>query len=803
MSFNVNNNNNTQQAQYKTLKLKGSKQQLNLNKLEGLRLTEQHEGLKKYDENKDGILQKNEIDKLAKELEGAAGNSKLSKRETKKTFGDKSVFESIKALAEQQETLETQGSYTEVCGNKSTHVFKDNEGVYSYVKTTAEDGTVTTVTDDGTKEVFLKDGSKEITDPNGKTIKYDKNGKRVSITQDGNITTFPDDNTTVTKNSDGKIIQTVKSNNGEIVNTKFEYQDGKTIEREYSDIGEDAPLTSITVRTQKDGHKFDTKFASEEDMKNNRPSEMITDAHNPSQKTITKYTYDDKGNVKAETTDSAGNKTIKHFNANGEEISNPNPPKTHTVVKGESITQIVKNALSQQGIENPTKEELQAAKKEFLELNKDIVKTYNGVKKEWKGNKFFYPDDVVKIPNFNKTEDTPKTVETEETLETIETEETPETIETEDTPETTTVKASPQTPDNKELTEDAINQKLDSLKPGESFTYTRESGIKGMSYNQETITWTKNEDGTYTKTEPKVVNFNDGGSEVVECSTRYAADRQTVISYQKPAERLHFANELVSTINIENGKEVNYTTDISNLKDDLSPFGRRGDATPYDRLMSSISQQSEKAQAKFSSQEIKNTNGETIISFQDGKFIDNNGKEISYQEAVQTIYDLDQKKELGSFVQTLKTEDALKTSTPTNETAAETSSVKDNNGYDIKNDATFINLTSDISNLETQLQELENKYGLEQGKPDIKKMGDDYKTYRNTQYKLQKLENAKSMYESKMSNWQENGISQITINGVSYDAKMLTLSNGQRAYEIDGSLYEVNINGFPGDLISE
>lgn len=407
MSFNVNNNNNNQQAQYKTIKLKGKNNpSLNLNKLEGLRLTERHEGLKKFDENKDGILQKNEVENLAKTLEDVASNSKLSKREIKKAFGDKSVFESIKSLAEQQNTLEQTGSYTETNGNTSTHVFKDHLGTYSYTKTTAEDGSITTISDDGTKQISHKDGSKEITDPNGKTIKYDKNGKKVSVTENGNTTTFPDDNTSVTKNSDGKIIQTITEKDGKIINTKFEYQDGKTIEREYSDLGNDAPLTSITVKEQKDGHKIDTKYNSEDDMKNNRPSEKITDAHNPAQKSVTKYTYDDNGNVKAETTDSAGNKTIKNFNTKGEEISDPNPQKTHTVVKGESITQIVKNALAEQGIENPTKEELNAAKKEFLELNKDIVKTYNGVKQEWKGNKFFYPDDVVKIPDFGKSEKT-------------------------------------------------------------------------------------------------------------------------------------------------------------------------------------------------------------------------------------------------------------------------------------------------------------------------------------------------------------------------------------------------------------
>lgn len=67
----------------------------------------------------------------------------------------------------------------------------------------------------------------------------------------------------------------------------------------------------------------------------------------------------------------------------------------HTVQKGESVTKIVTDAMKAQGFENPTHEQIKNARAEFLEANKDTVKTYNGPKAEWKGNKYFHPNDKV------------------------------------------------------------------------------------------------------------------------------------------------------------------------------------------------------------------------------------------------------------------------------------------------------------------------------------------------------------------------------------------------------------------------
>ena len=402
------------------IKIKGTDKKIDLTKLEGLQRTEQNKAIfDMVDKNKDGVIDKEEAQMLQGNLlNGSGGNGKLSKHEANRNYGKQmNAFEAISALADQQKAFEAGSEYIETNGNKSTHYskgysyaeMKDGEIVHhtvkgiSYTQETASNGTVSTTLEDGTQEIQYKDGTSQQIKDDGTVIFYDQNGKRTSVIIDGNTTTFPDENTSITTNIEGQTIRTVKVNGEQISRTDFEYQDGKTIEREYSDVWKDSPLTGITVREKKDGHNVDTKYATEEDMTNNRPSEIVTDAHNPTQKTVTKFTYNEDGSYSTETTNSAGEKTIKNFDAEGKEIvEQPKPeiPTTHTVVKGESITKIVTDALKQQGIENPTPEQLKEAKKEFLELNKDLVKTYKGVKKEWHGNKFFYPDDVVKIPNF-------------------------------------------------------------------------------------------------------------------------------------------------------------------------------------------------------------------------------------------------------------------------------------------------------------------------------------------------------------------------------------------------------------------
>ena len=75
---------------------------------------------------------------------------------------------------------------------------------------------------------------------------------------------------------------------------------------------------------------------------------------------------------------------------------------THKVVKGETIHKIVTDALKEQGIDEPTDEQIKKAKKALLEENAEAVQTYYGKKKEWHGNKFFFPDEELTIPDYKK-----------------------------------------------------------------------------------------------------------------------------------------------------------------------------------------------------------------------------------------------------------------------------------------------------------------------------------------------------------------------------------------------------------------
>ena len=382
------------------IKLKGQKQTIDAGKLEGLKKTKKNEVIfNKFDENKDGTLDTREANNMQTWLKETAGNTKMSKREMKKATKDKESFEALSNLAKQQKDLVENNEYTEINDRVKTHVVKDEKGISKFDETEDKEGTITEEYDDGTKKVKYKDGSYDEIDKDGTITKFNENGDKTAVIKDGKTTTFSGNKTTV-KDEKGEIIEETEVEDGKEIKNTYEREDGKTIKRQTTN----GVLDFITVSQTDDGHTIDTTFETEEDMKNNKPSKVVKDAQNDALKTTTTYTYLDNGNVKIEVTNAKGEVTTTYQNDKGEEIENPEEQTTYTVQKGDSITKIVKDALKAQGIENPTPEQLRKAKAAFLEMNKDLVKIYNGVKQEWKGNKFFYPDDVVKIPRFEKPE---------------------------------------------------------------------------------------------------------------------------------------------------------------------------------------------------------------------------------------------------------------------------------------------------------------------------------------------------------------------------------------------------------------
>lgn len=118
-------------------------------------------------------------------------------------------------------------------------------------------------------------------------------------------------------------------------------------------------------------------------------------------KTVPPKSGDDNNGGKVDDGNGNGGKVGGKDNGEGNGKANGHGG-THKVVKGETIHKIVTDALKEQGIDEPTDEQIKKAKRALLEENAEAVQTYHGKKKEWHGNKFFFPDEELTIPDYKK-----------------------------------------------------------------------------------------------------------------------------------------------------------------------------------------------------------------------------------------------------------------------------------------------------------------------------------------------------------------------------------------------------------------
>ena len=389
------------------LKLKGQKKTIDLNGLVGLRQTDKNKAIfERFDHDKNGVIDQNEAKQMQLWMNKAAGNDKISNREMNKTFG-KDTFSALSALADQQAVGKGK-KYVEINGNKSTTIYRsnvDSEHDYSYTKTNHDDGSSTIVSSDGTQTIQHKDGSRDDIDKDGTIISYDAKGKKTAVIKDGLTTTFtPDGNKSITKNADGQTVSSMELRDNKEILTKYEYSNGNTIAREYADGAQIPSSIIVSGRSSENGKTttIETKYNSEDDMKNNRPSSK-TENKGLATETTTTFEYDSKGNKKVSIYSGGSKNPVTHYeNSEGKNISagQYDATQTYTVQKGDSITQIVTNALKEQGFANPTSDQINDAKEQFMEMNKDNVRTFGG---KTSGKKGFFPNDTVSIPNFKSS----------------------------------------------------------------------------------------------------------------------------------------------------------------------------------------------------------------------------------------------------------------------------------------------------------------------------------------------------------------------------------------------------------------
>lgn len=389
------------------LKLKGQKKTIDLNGLVGLRQTDKNKAIfERFDHDKNGVIDQNEAKQMQLWMNKAAGNDKISNREMNKTFG-KDTFSALSALADQQAVGKGK-EYVEINGNKSTTIYRsnvDSKYDYSCTKTNHDDGSSTIVSSDGTQTIQHKDGSRDDIDKDGTIISYDAKGKKTAVIKDGLTTTFtPDGNKSITKNADGQTVSSMELRDNKEILTKYEYSNGNTIAREYADGAQIPSSIIVSGRSSENGPTttIETKYNSEDDMKNNRPSSK-TENKGLATETTTTFEYDSKGNKKVSIYSGGSKSPVTHYeNSEGKTISagEYDATQTYTVQKGDSITQIVTNALKEQGFANPTSDQINDAKEQFMEMNKDNVRTFGG---KASGKKGFFPNDTVSIPNFKSS----------------------------------------------------------------------------------------------------------------------------------------------------------------------------------------------------------------------------------------------------------------------------------------------------------------------------------------------------------------------------------------------------------------
>lgn len=109
----------------------------------------------------------------------------------------------------------------------------------------------------------------------------------------------PDGNKSITKNADGQTVSSMELRDNKEILTKYEYSNGNTIAREYADGAQIPSSIIVSGRSSENGPTttIETKYNSEDDMKNNRPSSKTENKGLPTETTTT-FEYDSKGNKK-------------------------------------------------------------------------------------------------------------------------------------------------------------------------------------------------------------------------------------------------------------------------------------------------------------------------------------------------------------------------------------------------------------------------------------------------------------------------------------------------------------------------
>ena len=191
-----------------------------------------------------------------------------------------------------------------------------------------------------------------------------------------------------------------------------------------------------------------------------------------------------------------------------------------------------------------------------------------------------------------------------------------------------------------------IEDKIKNLKSGESMQYEERQSISApgiSSSERNTVNVTRKENGELVETRLGVVyGVSYPRMQGVRLNTTYDKNHENKISEDfVDSEKSQWG--VVSTKHFENGEPSSVVTDLSNLNEGLMTFD-------FLRTLSN-------SLNNYSSQQLKNADGEVVLIVEDGKFykVKANGKkkdnDIGDGRAWKIVNKLRDKNELGELIQ--------------------------------------------------------------------------------------------------------------------------------------------------------
>ncbi len=363
---------------------------------EQLKTEEQKSIFDAADTDKNGVLDANEMQQFTEQLQDAAGNEKLSKREAKKflksqnlkDIDKKELFKFVNELSQSSENI-AESKVVEQNGQKTILV-------------TYKDGSQETINPDKTSQIMSTDQNNAVT-----TKFFDENRK---LTKEQIVQENGDTETTDIEN-DLPVQKTIVTNNGSKT-AVINYEDGAEIKQSVTEGSVKSDYTYVDgkpVLTQKI-EDLGNDVARTTDYTYNEDGTVTTNITEPGKSTVQQLK---DGKLLSEVITEADKKTERSYMEDGttQELVTEGENKTATIYKSETGKRLEQAKLvngkqyavkydgegNTEGIIVQNGESISSIAKKFGVSAKDLMEA-NQDKLKGKNNKYFSVGDEIKIP---------------------------------------------------------------------------------------------------------------------------------------------------------------------------------------------------------------------------------------------------------------------------------------------------------------------------------------------------------------------------------------------------------------------